>query len=459
MASRIMRKIMGLNHGEVRVSGSFRPNGASAVSAANNKGNGWSVARTSEGLYTVTFADKYQHLLSFKAFPRKADSTAMLVQAGDYISSSKTVQIRTLVAGGGSALTKTLPLDILGARLAGLTKVVTLDSGMFTRGSTPPTLNSTAGGWAFDADAETIYVRFRAPEDWDGASDLTLKPIWHPEDGTAIALNETVIWQAVWRATPAGTAVDHDTAITVTGTHTETDDPGTDKELIRTAITIDYDATDQVINKGDWVTVAFSRDFTNDTYAADAVLLGFELAYTAALAPVPVVMGLDVGDGPYIERVNGATDPAFRLVWPAGDVTPVQLPPILWPGNLDGTADVTARLRAAMSGATDTPVIAVGAYEGVGDTNFGGNSGALSGSLASVTVALAAANISDSPQGLGLNILLTPGAHNTDAVRLYGAQLDYTATDSPDAFALADLASDADNVVNFEAVFGNMEFV
>jgi hypothetical protein len=265
-------------------------------------------------------------------------------------------------------------------------------------------------------------------------------------------LNETVIWKAVWRATPAGTAVDHDTAITVTGTHTETDDPGTDKELIRTAIVIDYDATNQVIDKGDWINVVFSRDVSTDTYGGEtpaaAVVVGFELQYTKALAPLSVSEGS--GDGPYLERVNGATDPVFRVVWPAGDVTPIQLSPVLLPGDLDGTQDAVIRLRAQVSSTNDTPVIAVGAYQDVGDTNFGGNTGALSDTLASVTRTLDAGDISDTPEGRAVTFLLTPGAHNTDAVRLYGAQLDYTSTSTPDALALADLAADADTEISFE---------
>lgn len=435
----------------VIVHGSFRPNGSSAVSASLNTGRGYSVARTSEGLYTVTLAQKYPRLISLATSGRIADATATLIQGGDYDSSAGTFQVRTLRAGGSSALVKTMPLDILGARAIGITKTVSLDSGMFTRGSTPPTLDSTMGGWAFDADAESMYVRFRAPDDWDGASDLALKVIWHSQASAAIAQNETVIFKYVWRATPAATAVDHDTAITGTVTHTEPDNPGADKGLYRTSIPIDYDGTNQVINKGDWVTGIFSRDKTTDTYASDAVVLGFELEYTKALCALGVSEGSS--DGPYIERVNGATDPTFRIVWPAGDVTPIQLPSVLWPTNLDGTAAATVRLRAAVSSTNDTPTIAVGAYESVGDTNFGGATGALSNTVASVTRALAAADISDTPGGRAVNLLLTPGAHNTDAVHLYGAQLDYTSTDNPDAFTLADLSSDVDNVVSFTAIF------
>jgi hypothetical protein len=95
-------------------------------------------------------------------------------------------------------------------------------------------------------------------------------------------------------------------------------------------------------------------------------------------------------------------------------------------------------------------VIAVGAYQDVGDTNFGGNTGALSDTLASVTRTLDAGDISDTPEGRAVTFLLTPGAHNTDAVRLYGAQLDYTSTSTPDALALADLAADADTEISFE---------
>ena len=38
-----------------KVVGSFRPNGSSGIVAGSQKGHGWTVARTSLGLYTITF--------------------------------------------------------------------------------------------------------------------------------------------------------------------------------------------------------------------------------------------------------------------------------------------------------------------------------------------------------------------------------------------------------------------
>lgn len=43
--------------GPMLVAGSFAPNGSSAVSAASNKGTGWSVARTGAGTFRVTFSE------------------------------------------------------------------------------------------------------------------------------------------------------------------------------------------------------------------------------------------------------------------------------------------------------------------------------------------------------------------------------------------------------------------
>lgn len=433
--------------------GSIRPQGSSALVDADTAPGvghprGFSVARVSTGLNRITFGDGWHDLESIVFSARKADSTAMLVQGGDYNATNRTVDFRTFVAGGGSALTRALAMDVTNAMCAQQERDYH-DIGEFTMGSTPPTLNSTAGGRAFDADAETAYLRLRVPDDWDGASNLTFRVWWHPISGTAIALNETVIWQAVWRATPNGTAVDHDTAITVTGTHTETDNPGTDKELIQTDITLDYDATNQVWDKGDIITIALSRQFSTDTYANDAVVLGAELVYETLPKKIQPYDG--TASSPYIQRVNGTTDPTWQIVWPAGVVTPVYLNTIL-PAGVDGTQDVTATLRALMSGATDTPDIDVQAWESTGDTEMGGDTAALSDSEQNLSVTLDAADITDDPEGLPLTFALVPQTHNTDDVYVRGARVEYTATDNPDSFALADLSDDVDNRVSFMAI-------
>jgi hypothetical protein len=434
----------------VDVAGSFGPNGSSAP--ANVNGKGFTVARVDTGKFRITFTDVGSALDCFDVSIQAADATASIVQAGDYDASAKTIDVLVKQAGAGTPRGKQIPLNILSARLPTRTKNIPLASaGNLTLGSTPPTVNATVGGLAFDADAETAYLQFKVPADWDGASDITLNLVWHPEAGTALALNETVIWETDYRCIASGQAVDNGSAVQLDTTYTESSDPGTDKVEIRTSITLDYDHADQPLAAGDTVYLALSRDMTTDTYAADAVFQRFELQYQTPLALVSAAD--DTSDGPYLERVNGATDPSWRIVWPAGDVTPIQLQAVGWPPDLDATADVTVHLRAGMSGATDTPVVAVAAYEELGDTDFGGNSGALSSSVAEVTRTLANADIAGHPRTL--NLLLTPGAHSTDAVRLYSAWLEYTSTESPDAFAAADLTADDNARVHFLARFRN----
>lgn len=102
MASRIFRKIMGINQGEVRVSGSFAPNGSSAISAASNTGKGWTVAYISTGLYRITFADKYPFLISGMAVLQLATGDDKYVQLGTYTASSKTLDIRVWDASGAA---------------------------------------------------------------------------------------------------------------------------------------------------------------------------------------------------------------------------------------------------------------------------------------------------------------------------------------------------------------------
>jgi hypothetical protein len=446
---RVLRDIKCLGQGHVMIEGSFRPKGTSAPVRVD--GHGFTVARTSEGLYTVTLTESYVQMVRAVLGLRVADATATLVQAGDYVAADRTFQIRTLQAGAGSARSKAIQLPLTAARLASRLKTIHLaDAGALKVGSTPPTLDTTAGGWAFDADAELAYIRFRAPEDWDAASNLTLRLIWHPQAGSAIANAETVKWKVTRNSVAAGEAVDVGTEVVETVTYTQSG-AGTDKAEIRSDNALAYGDANQPIAAGDSVYLQLQRDKTGDTYAGDAVLLRVELAYQV---PLPVVSAVEGNaDGPYLARVNGATDPAFKLVWPAGDVTPVQLAPMSYPPDLDDAAAVTVNLLAKMSGATDTPVIAVGAYEGVGDTNAGGNTAALAAALAEKSVSIAHGDIGAHPKGL--NILLTPGTHANDAVEVYAAWAEYQSTESPNAFALADLADDADNVVSFSLTMRN----
>lgn len=59
MASRVFECLRQLGKARVEISGSFLPQGTGAIAAANWYGNGFTVARTGVGVYTVTFADPY----------------------------------------------------------------------------------------------------------------------------------------------------------------------------------------------------------------------------------------------------------------------------------------------------------------------------------------------------------------------------------------------------------------
>lgn len=130
---------------------------------------------------------------------------------------------------------------------------------------------------------------------------------------------------------------------------------------------------------------------------------------------------------PILERVNAATDKALRLSWASASVIELILPSVPYPPDLDDAAPIVVNVLAQMkAGSVDVPVIAVGAFEGVGDTNMGGNTAALSTSLQKLTVSLSAANVGPYPTFLSLT--LKPGTHATASndVYVYGVFLTYT---------------------------------
>lgn len=126
---------------------------------------------------------------------------------------------------------------------------------------------------------------------------------------------------------------------------------------------------------------------------------------------------------PALKRINGATDKKQMIEWVSSNNDE-----IVWdfpyPPDLDDTAAVTVNILAKMSGATNTPVLAVSYFEGVGDTNAGGNTAALSSSLAQVSVTIAAGDVGVYPNAASVGIV--PGAHTTDKVQVLAAWLEYT---------------------------------
>lgn len=109
------------------------------------------------------------------------------------------------------------------------------------------------------------------------------------------------------------------------------------------------------------------------------------------------------------------------LSWAASGVAEVQLPSVAIPPDCDVTQPVIFKCQAKMGGSTDTPVLTLAAFEGIGDTTRGGNTAALSNALQTLTVNLTLAGAPNF-----LNLSLTPGSHGTDALNLYAAWLEYT---------------------------------
>lgn len=94
MSSRIFHDLMIHGPRRIMVEGSFAPNGSSAISAASNKGLGWSVAYTSTGLYTLTFQDSFVDLESITVSLQLASGDDKALQLGTWTASAKTLEIR-----------------------------------------------------------------------------------------------------------------------------------------------------------------------------------------------------------------------------------------------------------------------------------------------------------------------------------------------------------------------------
>lgn len=87
---------------EVQYCGSFAPNGASAVDNTSNKGLGWSVARTSAGLFTITFSDAFAALQSAIATLQLTAADDKVAQIAAVSLANKTVQIRVWDISGAA---------------------------------------------------------------------------------------------------------------------------------------------------------------------------------------------------------------------------------------------------------------------------------------------------------------------------------------------------------------------
>lgn len=151
---------------------------------------------------------------------------------------------------------------------------------------------------------------------------------------------------------------------------------------------------------------------------------------------------------PTLLSINAGTDNALVLSWAASNVAKLAWSFAL-PSDLDTTtpSSMVFNFLAKMAGATNTPVLTTEVFYGIGGTNRGGNTAALSTTLAKVTQTVAGANVGTYPSAC--TVTLVPGTHGTDAVNLYGAWVEYTRTE------LADLTANANNQVNFQIIARN----
>lgn len=102
MANRIFHDLGTYSRDRVLISGSFAPNGSSALAATSTYGTGFTVAYTSTGLYTITFADSYAQLEAFVCTLQLASGADTFLQAGSYSSANKTITIRNWDVSGAA---------------------------------------------------------------------------------------------------------------------------------------------------------------------------------------------------------------------------------------------------------------------------------------------------------------------------------------------------------------------
>lgn len=203
----------------------------------------------------------------------------------------------------------------------------------------------------------------------------------------------------------------------------------------------DYSATNKTLKI--YTSVGAPRFFPLDLLSG-RILSGNDFQNTAATGGLPTK-----NTAPILERINAATDIATRLAWAATVVAEYQFPPIPLPPEAVASGNaISVNLLISKDTNTDNAaVVAVKGFMGIGGSNLGGNTAALAtASITKYSVSLTPATAYPSM----LNVALVPGTHANDAIRLHAAWLEVD--------TLADLTSNADSVVQFEAVFGNLSF-
>lgn len=175
----------------VVVEGSFRPNGATGVVSGSQKGTGWSVARASAGLYTVTFDDFGYQLDSFLCGLREAAKTPTIVQAGDVSVANKTAQIQVLQAATAAV---TPPTGVIPLPLGAFQEQDGTALADFVAGPTPGwSAGDESGGirWGAHANPDPVSTQIVWPADVDLTADVVLHLLAAKVGAT---VGDAVIW-------------------------------------------------------------------------------------------------------------------------------------------------------------------------------------------------------------------------------------------------------------------------
>jgi hypothetical protein len=269
--------------------------------------------------------------------------------------------------------------------------------------ATTPVLNianvdaETTPGQQFEVNWAATNVDaalFQIPlEDFDGSQNITvtLRGKMASSNDTPVVYSKIVIDEA--------DTVVADTSDTFTGTYAN---------HTITIAAADLPAT------GNTITIRL----TPAAHGTDILYMSAVKVEYGTLATADVMGGLLTAvSTPAYEIVNGDTDGQHRIAWAAGDVSPITVTKML--RGIDTTEDMQFHFRAAMASSNDTPTLSLDTYFNEGDTKVEDTTGALSGTAATVTATVAA---SDIPSGAEfVSVEITPGAHNTDALYVYGA--------------------------------------
>jgi len=124
---------------------------------------------------------------------------------------------------------------------------------------------------------------------------------------------------------------------------------------------------------------------------------------------------------PNLEYTNGDTDSALRLQWAASNVDPLVYQFCLPPDN-DTGQPIYVDFLCKMGGTADTPVLSLDTFFDTGDTKVEDDTTALGGTAAHiVTATIAAADVPINAFTMSLEV--TPGAHGTDTLEVYGIRV------------------------------------